>query len=505
MKSYRAVLVLSAFFVPGVASHAAESPRVELPRSSPEAQGISSAAILAFIETADAEIDAMNSFMLLRHGHVVAEGWWAPYTADSPHVLFSLSKSFTSTAVGMAVAEGKLSIDDPVLDFFPEDAPADPSANLKAMRVRDLLTMSAGHQTEVALGPDRSWTQAFLAHPVPHKPGAHFLYNTPATYMQSAIVQKVTGEKLLDYLRPRLFEPLGIQHPTWGESPQGITLGGYGLSVTTEDIARFGLVYVQNGQWQGRQLLPASWVQMATARQTSNGSNPQSDWEQGYGFQFWRCRHGLYRGDGAFGQFCIVMPEQDAVVAITSGVRSMPAVMNLVWETILPAFQASPLTGDEPAHRKLKEKLAKLSLRLPAGAGSSPQSASVSGRRFVFPDNDRNIASLALEFGDSADTLVVHDGSEDHRIVCGHGAWHQGETGFVDAANRRLVGSGRHRVAASAAWTNENTYTAKLCLYETPFYVTFQFQFVDGQLLFDSEYNVAFGPTKQPQLVGRAE
>jgi len=204
-----------------------------------------------------------------------------PYAAETPHVLYSLSKSFTSTAVGLAVAEGKLSIDDELLKF-PEDATPAPTDNLKAMRVRDLLCMSAGHETAVRLAETNefSWTKTFLAHSVPHKPGAHFLYDTPGTYMQSAIVQKVTGLTVLDYLRPRLFEPLGIENPTWGTSPQKISLGGYGLNIRTEDIAKFGQLYLQNGRWQGTQLVPAAWVEAATARQTSNGSNPKSDWEQ---------------------------------------------------------------------------------------------------------------------------------------------------------------------------------------------------------------------------------
>src|SRR5438270_5332330 len=165
----------------------------DLPRSSPEAQGVSSSAVLSFIEAADKNIDSMNSFMLLRHGQVVAEGWWSPYGAASPHSLYSLSKSFTSTAVGLAIAEGKLRLDDEVLKFFPEDAPSAPSANLKAMRVSDLLRMSTGHQAEPSLMTAKEpWARVFLKQPVPFKPGTHFLYNTPATYMRSAIVQKTT-------------------------------------------------------------------------------------------------------------------------------------------------------------------------------------------------------------------------------------------------------------------------------------------------------------------------
>lgn len=326
-----------------------------LPRSEPEKQGVSSIGIVKFIEAADRQISSLHSFMLVRHGHVVAEAWWQPETPDKPHVLWSLSKSFTSTAVGLAVAEGKLSIDDPVLKFFPDEAPQEPSNNLKAMRVRDLLTMSTGHQDEVMLREQKEWRRAFLAHTVPHKPGTHFKYNTPATYMQSAIVQKVTGQSVLDFLVPRLFEPLGIKRPQWDTSPEGVTLGGYGLHLRTEDIAKFGQLYLQKGQWNGKQIVPAAWVEQATSKQVSNGSDPQRDWDQGYGFQFWRCRHDAFRGDGKDGQFCIVLPKLDAVIAITANTGDMQAELNVVWDNLLPAFHDQPLAADPEGLAKLKQ------------------------------------------------------------------------------------------------------------------------------------------------------
>lgn len=326
-----------------------------LPRSSPESQGVSSAGILQFLETADRQVQSMHSFMLVRHGQVIAEAWWAPESATKPHVLWSLSKSFTSTAVGMAVAEGKLSIDDPVSKFFPEEMPAEPSGNLKAMRVKDLLTMSTGHQEEVNLRTEKEWIKAFLNHPVPHKPGTHFKYNTPATFMQSAIVRKVTGQTVLDYLKPRLFEPLGIAPPQWDTSPDGNSIGGYGLYLCTEDIAKFGQLYLQKGKWNGKQLLSADWIDQATSKQVSNGSDPTRDWDQGYGFQFWRCRHGAYRGDGKDGQFCVVMPKQDAVVVITANTGDMQAELNIVWDKLLPAFQDSALPENPEGAAKLKD------------------------------------------------------------------------------------------------------------------------------------------------------
>lgn len=331
-----------------------------LPRSTPEAQGVSSAAIREFIETADREVDSMHSFMLLRHGQVVTEAWWEPESADKPHVLWSLSKSFASTAVGLAVAEGKLSIDDVVTDFFPDAIPEKASANLRAMRVRDLLTMATGHQDEPSLRESDDWIKTFMNHPVPHKPGTHFRYNTPATFMQSAIVQKVTGQNLVEYLRPRLFEPLGIESPRWDNNPQGIAIGGYGLYLRTEEIAKFGQLYLQRGRWQDRQLIPEAWVELATTKQVSNGSNPASDWDQGYGFQFWRCRHNAFRGDGKDGQFCVVLPEEDAVVVMTANTSNMQSQLNVVWDRLLAAFHDGPLPENSDANGSLRQFVATL-------------------------------------------------------------------------------------------------------------------------------------------------
>jgi CubicO group peptidase (beta-lactamase class C family) len=466
-----------------------------LPRSSPEAQGVSSPALLSFIEAAD-KLDSMNSFMLVRRGHVVAEGWWSPYGAASPHSLYSLSKSFTSTAVGLAVAEGKLSLDDEVLKFFPDDAPPKPDNNLKAMRVSDLLRMSTGHQTEPPRKADEPWTKTFLAHPVPFKPGTHFLYNTSATYLASAIVQKATGQTVLDYLRPRLFEPLGIDNPAWEASPQGVSAGGYGLSVRTEDIANFGQLYLRKGNWNGKQLVPEAWVEAATARQTSNGSNPNSDWDQGYGYQFWRCRNGAYRGDGAFGQYCVVLPEQDAVVVITSGVKDMQAVLNVVWEKLLPALNGSSLPPNDAARTKLEQKLKGLTLRPPEGSASP---ANVWGKQYVFPANDRKIESIALESAgqDGAVTLVAKIDGVERRIHCGRGTWQKGRLAWG-----RLP---EQPAAAGGAWTENDTFTAKLCFYETPFVVTVKLKFAGGEVRCTSEANVGFGSTKDPELVGKAE
>lgn len=356
-----AVLSVALLLTEGRGAPAVE---VVLPRSTPEAQGVSSAAVRAFVEAADKEINTLHSFMLVRHGRVVAEAWWRPESAEKPHILWSLSKSFNATAVGLAVAEGKLSLEDPVLKFFPAEAPAMPSDHLRAMRVRDLLTMSGGHDTEpkfnIESGPS---VKEFLAHPVTHPPGTWFRYNTPGSHMLSAIVTKATGQTVLDYLKPRLFDPLGIERSQWGKTAEGYTLGGYGLHVRTEDIAKFGLLYLQKGKWNGKQLLPEKWVEAATAKQVENDKAPSGrnpDWRQGYGFQFWRCQHNAYRGDGRDGQICLVLPEQDAVIAITAQTGQMQAELDLIWSKLLPAFRDGPLRANEVELKKLRETAASL-------------------------------------------------------------------------------------------------------------------------------------------------
>ncbi len=489
-------------------SHKSDTASVSMPRSSPEQQGISSADILAFVEAADRDIDTMNSLMIVRHGKVVAEAWWAPYDRDTPHVLYSLSKSFTSTAVGFAIAEGKLSLDDQVLKFFPDDAPADTTPNLRNMRVRDLLRMNTGNQTEApiqVMDPSKqteTWAKTFLKHPVPFKPGTHFLYNSPATYMLSAIVQKATGTSVLDYLRPRLFDPLGFKDPKWEADPKGITVGAYGLAIRAEEIARFGELYLRKGMWNGKQLLPATWVEQATSMQTSNGSAPTSDWDQGYGYQFWRSRHNSYRGDGAFGQFCMVIPELDAVVAITSGVRNMQQVMNLVWDKLLPAMKPGRLPENAVARRQLQTRLTSLAVKSPKGS-TSATSSNVSGKWYEFADNTRGVKAMSFDFNGAEPVLSVRTATGETRLSIGKETWTKSRGTFVNGLERFLSVPANPLTAASGAWTSENTFTVKIVLYETPYYSTINFKFDGDRLLVESEHNVAFGPTQVPPLTGQ--
>lgn len=310
-------------------------------------------AVDKYLEAAKKDGQDIHSLMIVQHGNVVAEKWQSEGKEDKPHTLYSVSKTFTATAVGFAVGEGKLKLTDKVISFFPDKLPTEVSDNLAAMTVRDLLTMNCGHETEIYDklhdNKDVDWVKEFLAHPVEHKPGTCFTYNSIGTYMLSAIVQKVTGEKIVDYLFPRLFRPLGIVDVVWEESPQGINTGGWGLSLKTEDLAKMGLLFLQKGKWNGKQVLPEGWTEEASSRQVSSVHGTvdakkmkklakTSDWAQGYGYQMWRCRNNAYRADGAYGQYILVIPDKDAVIVITANLPNMQAELNLIWKYLLPAL-----------------------------------------------------------------------------------------------------------------------------------------------------------------------
>jgi len=481
------------------------STRVPLPRSTPEAQGVSSSAMLAFLQDVEQHVPELHSVMLLRHGMVIAEGWWAPYAPQRRHMLYSLSKSFTSTAIGMAVAEGRLSVDDRVLSFFPEEAPSAPDANLQAMRVRHLLSMSTGHDQDTTerVITQHNWVKTFLSLPVEHAPGTHFCYNTGATYMLSAILQKLTGERLLDYLRPRLFQPLGIRHATWESCPMGINTGGFGLAVTTEDIARFGLLYLNHGLWNGQRLLSEAWIAEATSTQVSNGDmTVGTDWTQGYGYQFWRCQHHLYRADGAFGQFCVVMPEQDAVLVTTSGCNDMQAVLTKAWEHLLPAMAPAPLPPAPTEHAQLTAYLTGLHFAPPAGEMTGGLAAQISERKIRFYPNTAQAQWAQYDFAADRTTFTIMIGQRKYTITCGLGAWEYGTSA--------LLGCGKQRqpVAASGVWTAPDTFQTTLRYYETPYYQTITCRFTAKGAELDTALNVGFGvnlnfcPTELPRLVG---
>lgn len=341
-------------------------------RTTPSARDIDARGVLAFVDALESTPGVEpHSLMLLRHGQVVAQGWWQPYAADRVHLLYSLSKSFTAAAVGIAVREGLIDLDATALSYFPELDAEITDERSRRIRVRHLLAMASGHREETldrARAADPTNTvRGLLLTPPDEEPGSVFAYNQPCTYTLAGIVRRVSGGSLVEYLRPRLLDPLGIDDLAWRRDETGAELGFSGCYAPTSAIAALGQLYLQRGVWDGERILDEDWVAAATTTQVENPGEENPDWSQGYGFQFWMARHG-FRGDGAYGQFCVVLPEQDVVLAITGQSLDMQAVLDAAWQHLLPAVGGP---SDAAADTALEARLA--SLGLPAVRGGSLQ------------------------------------------------------------------------------------------------------------------------------------
>jgi len=438
-----------------------------LPRSTPSQQQVDPAGVHAFLDAMEARDDIeMHSLMVVKHGHVVAEGWWAPYSQERVHLLYSLSKSFASTAAAFAQEEGLLGLDDTVVSHFPElDADVlDPRS--REIRLRHVAAMASGHTREMV---DEAFerdldepVRGFLLCPPERTPGTVFAYNQPCTYALAAVVQKRAGATLTEYLRPRLLDPLGIDRVGWASYPRGRELGFTGLHARTEDIAKLGLLYLQRGRWGEAQLIPAAWVDEATRSQVANPDEPNPDWRQGYGFQFWMARHG-YRGDGAFGQFCCVLPEQDVVVATTCATEEMQAVLDAMWENLLPGLEYDGPAGDEAS---LAERLRGLHLPVPTGEARPADEEAWTGARFgVVPGmiaarTPSHLTAVALEQRDGGWSLILGEASNMLRVPLGIGSWSVSERS--DERGNTVP------VAAAGGWWDAHTFRAEVIFLETP-------------------------------------
>jgi CubicO group peptidase (beta-lactamase class C family) len=386
-------------------------------RSAPSAQGVDPLGLAAFVDRLeqDPAIEP-HGLIVQRHGLRIAEGYWAPHDGRRSRLVYSLSKSFTGTALGLQLGEGRLTLDDLVVDHLP-DLAAGADERTRRMRIRHISSMASGHRAETIVeamasdpeDPDRG----FLSIPPDAEPGSVFAYNQPPVSVLARILQRRAGERLVDYLRPRVLDPLGIGDLRWQQSALGNDIGYSGVHTNLDAVARLGQLYLDDGIWEGRRLLPEGWVAAASSIQTGNADRGEDvDWEQGYGFQLWRSRHG-YRGDGAFGQYMVVLPEQDAVVAVFSCIERMQTILDAMWALLLPAMGDHPMAPSS-ADEDLARRLATLAQPTAAQrlGGHRPDLPPATYRRR--PGSRSHPSVTAVTSGDGV--AVVHEGDSSFAV-----------------------------------------------------------------------------------------
>lgn len=419
---------------------------VLLPRASPSSEAVSARAVDALLEELTEKSVECHSLMLVRHGHVVAEGWWKPYSPDRPHLLYSMTKSFTSMAVGLAIDDGVLSLDDRVADVLPEHLPSDLSAQARRLTVHHLLSMTAGHAADSLeqawqLEPD-DLVKGFLRVPFTSTEGTIHTYDNATTFVLARMVERATGRGLPEYLDDRLFVPMGIEEAEWDRVASGLVFGFHGLHLTTEAVAAFGELLLRGGRWGDQQLIPREWVDLATRSHVESRHYAEGaegiDFQTGYGYQFWMSRQGFH-GNGAFGQHCVVVPSHDLVVVVTAAqreVRQAQDVLDAIWECLLPGIgQVDGAAADGP----LTERLRGLSLPQVRG-GWEP-------RHRVSATLDASVPNAALPDGTSLEITPVDEGWIARfggfvEIGIGHDSW----------ADSSPLG---RPIRAQGAWTND--------------------------------------------------
>lgn len=456
--------------------------------------------IIAKIEELQLEV---NSLVLMKDGVIKAEIYREPYRKGCPQLLYSLSKSFTSIAIGIAWDQGLIRLDDPVISFFPDKLPPVISPNLAKMSIHHLLSMNTGHHDDIyaEIAREQDWVRAFLSLEVKYEPGTHHLYNTHATYMLSAILERVTGRNLVDFLMPTLFDPLHIPRPIWETCPMGITAGGMGLSLTTDSVARFGQMLLDKGMYADKRIVSEQYIELATTKHSDTADRKDRiDWQQGYGYQFHMCRQGCYRGDGSFGQLCFVAPSAGIVLAVNSSFKSMEPLQTLL--DLIYTYVLSPFVKNDNKLNQMERKL-HLSSRLPERVEPMKVPTGIreiDGRCYRFDEHPEGLRSiqfrsigdrleLQMQYGDERDQLLAFD---LNRPVTQQGI-------FLKDLSLHL-----QEVVACASWMSSDTLQLTLFYIETPYMVTYHLAFTEREIELNYHVNVSFG-LRQYQALGQLQ
>ena len=481
--------------------------RNDFMRAAPESVGVPSEAVEWLIDQLESGFTEPHGLMLMRHGKVFAEGWWSPYAPGIRHGLQSHTKTYAATAVGIAYTEGILALDERIIDIFPSEAPEAPSENLKKLTVRDVLCMGCG--MDEMPWPTAEWIRAFLAMPVNHVPGTTYMYNSMGSTLLGAIVRAKTGLGLHDYLKPRLFDKIGIDAANlrWMRMPDGMEVGGGGLLATTEDNLRLMKLYLDGGVWDGERILSEDYVRLATTLQNDSASEekvnpPAKDNFLGYGFQIWMCRpKGVYRADGAMGQFTVVVPDKDLIIAITenaSGAHWAQKTLDVLWQflDLIPDIEEIP--ENTAAAAALAARMQRFALPHELYAPFSPYTERVDRTEWritagtlALGDRMRQFMSrgeppaavtgFGLCFNDDTCTISFRRGAEQLIL-----------NAATDGTRRRNMLDGAQALA-SAAWTSDDTLQVTVRMIEGCFVQRLSFRFHGTQCIISPSDTGTFG------------
>ena len=439
-----------------------------LETETPENLGIPSGAIMAFLDRILDHRLNLHSLLILRGGKLAAEGYWAPFSRDRKHRLYSSSKSFTSLAVGRMISEGRLSLQDRVVQFFPEKLPQQVHPWIARATIRDMLMMADCHESPTYSFDDTDWLAGWFNKAPDHLPGMIYTYNTACTQVLCAIVEKLTGMKFLAYLRP-VFDAIGASPDIWCiEAPDGCSFGGSGVMATPRDLARTALLFLNMGRHDGQQLISENYMREATTRQIDNyidhaTSDDDIEHQQGYGYQIWRTRHNGFCFYGMGCQLAIALPDKDLLVVTTGDTQgTLPdtsEVLSALWENLYDQISDGPLPENPGARNELAGRLLKLAMPVVQGVLTQPLTARINGITYDMAENPMGIKTVRYQFRENTGTLAYVNATGAHEISFGLG-WNQPGVFPETHYSGRRIGTPKnagYEMYASAAWRDEKT------------------------------------------------
>lgn len=431
----------------------------------PEEVGIPSSAVLRFVERLEKKKLPMHSVLMARSGKIMAEGYYRPFHKDKFQRMYSISKSFVSIAIGLMADEGLISINDRIADYFPELLPDEVHPYISDMTIRDLLMMATPFNENNYVEKDEDWLWTFFNKAPSHPPGTIFSYNTAATVALNALVEKLSGMPFLDYMRPRLLDPIGFSKDAWCiKRPEGGSWGGSGVLCTSRDLLRFALVLLNKGRWGDKQLISEEYVNEATSRQIDNRvSARRAETQFGYGYQIWRVRNNGFALLGMGSQMAVCFPDKDFVLVTTCDSQSYDMgysnILDALWEEIFPHLDNEPLEDNPHDYNKLEEKLSSLELPSLEGSLKSPLSKDLDGKIYSLNENPMEISQVSFNFKDDLGQMKYKNASGDHTINFAFGSYLEGifpQKNYYHKQIGRVPNIG-YDCIASAAWADDNT------------------------------------------------
>lgn len=412
---------------------------------------ISDQAVRVFQERIAGNRVNLHGFLVIQGSRVAAEYYYKPFGPDTLHRMFSVAKSFTSLAVGLLAEEGRIRLDDRICEYFPEKLPADgPHPILAELTIRQMLSMTTCYSySTFSRWEGKDWVESFFRSAPDRYAGTNFCYDTSSSHTLAGLVEKLTGKKMLDYLRDKAFREIGFGETAYMiPDPAGVSQGGSGLVCTLRDMAAVACLCRDWGRYRGKQLLPEWFLREASGDRVATVLQPVIDEQQGYGYMFWRCRHGGYCMYGLGGQLALIFPQYDLVFATIGDTQGCPSGLQMIYDAFYETI--FPEVGErEPV--KLEE-------RIPLAEGSvfSPLAASLGGKRWNCLPNPMGLKWIQPDFDDGRILLENEGGVKVFSF------------GWQDWAEQTFPGTG-FRTIASGGWPRENTFLMRLYVIQEAF------------------------------------